>query len=177
MKLHTLLAWLLLISVVVASNITTGSGGGGGTWGSITGTLSSQSDLNTALGAKAPTASATFTGVTTVKSVEFTSLYDNGNSGTAKTLDFGTNGNVEKLTLTGNCTLTLTAPSTPMSCTLYVYQDGTGGRTLTFPSGTNFSGNVAPVITTTASACDVVSMIYDGSAWHVAVSIPDSRHS
>lgn len=35
---------------------------GGGTWGSITGTLSSQSDLNTALGLKAPIASPTFTG-------------------------------------------------------------------------------------------------------------------
>lgn len=35
---------------------------GGGTWGSITGTLSSQTDLNTALGLKAPLASPTFTG-------------------------------------------------------------------------------------------------------------------
>jgi len=38
------------------------AGGGGGTWGSITGTLSSQTDLNTALGLKAPLASPTFTG-------------------------------------------------------------------------------------------------------------------
>lgn len=36
--------------------------GGGGTWGSITGTLSAQTDLNTALGLKAPLASPTFTG-------------------------------------------------------------------------------------------------------------------
>jgi hypothetical protein len=36
--------------------------GGGGTWGSITGTLSSQTDLNTALSSKAPLASPTFTG-------------------------------------------------------------------------------------------------------------------
>lgn len=42
------------------SVITVGSGGG--TWGSITGTLSSQTDLNTALGLKAPLASPTFTG-------------------------------------------------------------------------------------------------------------------
>lgn len=38
------------------------TGGGGGTWGSITGTLSSQTDLNTELGLKAPVASPTFTG-------------------------------------------------------------------------------------------------------------------
>lgn len=37
--------------------------GGGGTWGSITGTLSSQTDLNSALNAKAPLADPTFTGV------------------------------------------------------------------------------------------------------------------
>lgn len=36
--------------------------GGGGTWGSITGTLSSQTDLQSALDAKAPLASPTFTG-------------------------------------------------------------------------------------------------------------------
>ncbi len=35
---------------------------GGGTWGSITGTLSAQTDLQTALNAKAPLASPTFTG-------------------------------------------------------------------------------------------------------------------
>ncbi len=37
-------------------------GGGGGTWGSITGTITSQTDLNTALGLKANLASPTFTG-------------------------------------------------------------------------------------------------------------------
>lgn len=40
-------------------------GGGGVAWGGITGTLSAQTDLNTALGLKAPLASPTFTGVIT----------------------------------------------------------------------------------------------------------------
>jgi len=39
----------------------TDGGGGGGTWGSITGTLSAQTDLNTELGLKAPLDSPTFT--------------------------------------------------------------------------------------------------------------------
>jgi hypothetical protein len=39
--------------------------GGGGTWGSITGTLSSQTDLDTALGLKAPLASPALTGTPT----------------------------------------------------------------------------------------------------------------
>jgi hypothetical protein len=45
------------------------TGGGGGTWGSITGTLSSQTDLATALAAKAPLASPTFTGTPTAPTV------------------------------------------------------------------------------------------------------------
>jgi hypothetical protein len=40
-------------------------GGGGGTWGSITGTLSSQTDLQNALNLKAPLASPTFSGTIT----------------------------------------------------------------------------------------------------------------
>jgi hypothetical protein len=40
-------------------------GGGSATWGSITGTLSSQTDLNTALGLLAPLAGPTFTGTIT----------------------------------------------------------------------------------------------------------------
>lgn len=44
-------------------------GGGGGTWGSITGTLSSQTDLQTALNAKAAIASPTFTGTASAPTV------------------------------------------------------------------------------------------------------------
>ena len=46
------------------------AGGGGGTWGSITGTLSDQTDLQTALDAKAPTASPTFTGVVQATTIQ-----------------------------------------------------------------------------------------------------------
>ena len=44
-------------------NIGAGTGGSGGAWGSITGTLSAQTDLQTALDLKAPLASPTLTGV------------------------------------------------------------------------------------------------------------------
>ena len=43
-------------------NIGAGTGGGSSAWGGITGTLTDQTDLNTALGLKAPLASPTFTG-------------------------------------------------------------------------------------------------------------------
>lgn len=46
--------------------------GGGGTWGSITGTLSSQTDLDTALGLKAPLASPALTGTPTAPTASST---------------------------------------------------------------------------------------------------------
>lgn len=48
---------------VVQVDAATAGGGGGAAWGGITGTLSSQTDLQTALNAKAPTANPTFTGI------------------------------------------------------------------------------------------------------------------
>jgi hypothetical protein len=61
-----------------ASWVTCGSGGGGGTWGSITGTLSSQTDLQNALNLKANLASPTFTGTVTASTFA-------GNATTAST--------------------------------------------------------------------------------------------
>jgi hypothetical protein len=46
------------------------AGAAGGTWGSITGTLSSQTDLQTALNLKAPLASPTFTGIVTAPRID-----------------------------------------------------------------------------------------------------------
>ena len=47
--------------ITISGNVITSSGGSGGTWGSITGTLSNQTDLNTALGLKLSTATAAST--------------------------------------------------------------------------------------------------------------------
>lgn len=46
----------------IIATINSTASSSGGTWGSITGTLSDQTDLNTALGLKAPLASPAFTG-------------------------------------------------------------------------------------------------------------------
>ena len=52
-------------ATLVGSTLNIPVSAGGGTWGSITGTLSSQTDLNSALNAKAPIASPGLTGVPT----------------------------------------------------------------------------------------------------------------
>ncbi len=48
------------------------SGGGGGTWGTIAGTLASQTDLQSALDLKSTIASPTFTGTVTVPTLDLT---------------------------------------------------------------------------------------------------------
>ncbi len=90
------------------------------------------------------------------------SMYDAGNSGTSKTLDFAANGNLQKVTLTGDCTFTLTPPSEPGLCRVKITQDGTGGRTATF-TGVRWSQSVPPEFTPTIAAVDFLTLFYDGT--------------
>jgi hypothetical protein len=95
--------------------------------------------------------------------------FDAGNSGTAKTLDL-VNGNVQKLTLTGNCTITLTGPSTGAyrSMLLYVFQDATGSRTITWPASVKWGTAGVPTLTTTASKMDKILLdtVDGGTNWY-----------
>jgi hypothetical protein len=94
---------------------------------------------------------------------------DAGNSGTAITLNLA-NGNVQKLTLTGNCTVTLTSPSsgTMRSLTLLVFQDATGSRTITWPASVKWGVAGAPTLTVTASKMDMISLftVDGGTNWY-----------
>ncbi len=97
---------------------------------------------------------------------------DAGNSGTAITLNLA-NGNVQKLTLTGNCTITLTSPASGAmrSLTLLVFQDATGSRTITWPGSVKWGNAGAPTLTTTASKMDMISLftVDGGTNWYGAL--------
>lgn len=99
-------------------------GAGTATWGSITGTLSNQTDLQNALNLKAPLASPTFTGTVTIPtpftlgatSVTSTGVQLNylnaatGTTGTTSTnLVFSTSPTIASPTFTGTITTPLTA--------------------------------------------------------------------
>lgn len=105
--------------------------------------------------------------------------YINANTATtgATTLDISS-GNFFNLTLTGNTTFTFSnAPSSRMvSFTIVAKQDATGGRTITWPSGTKWPGGVAPPATTTANAIDIWSvMTYDGgTTWIASLSVKNA---
>jgi hypothetical protein len=73
---------------------------------------------------------------------------------------------VAKVTLGGN--RTLSAPTNSASgqfISLTVIQDGTGSRLLTWNSAYEFTGDVAPTLTTTASKADVFVFKYNGTVW------------
>ena len=99
--------------------------------------------------------------------------YDNGNSGTAITVDWN-NGAAQKLTLTGNATLTFTAPTGGAGniwrIRLRVIQDATGSRTVTWPT-IKWAGGSAPTLTTTASGIDIITFEYDGTNYYGVPSL------
>ena len=87
---------------------------------------------------------------------------DNGNSGTALTVDLST-GNVHKVTLTGNVTFTLTNPEDSGQYRIEIFT-GTGGFTATWPASVKWVGGAAPTITIGAGKMDLISLLYDATS-------------
>lgn len=100
--------------------------------------------------------------------------YDAGNSGTSLTIDWN-NGAMQKVTLTGNCTFTFTAPTVDTNnwvrLQLVLYQDGTGSRTATWPATVKHAGGSAPTLTTTPSRADIITLIYNGTNYAAVSSL------
>jgi hypothetical protein len=87
-----------------------------------------------------------------------------GNSGTSQTLAL-TNGTVQTVTMTGNCTFTMPTATAGKSFILICTQDGTGSRTAVFTS-VKFAGGVAPTLTTTATTgVDILTFVANGTSW------------
>jgi len=87
--------------------------------------------------------------------VEVATLTD----GATITPDFGANQNFT-VTLGGN--RTLANPSNPVvgqTGSIFVVQDATGGRTLSFGSNWDFAGGTAPTMSTAANAVDRIDYI------------------
>jgi len=83
------------------------------------------------------------------------------------------------LTLTGNLTISsfTNRPSNPYGFTIITTQDATGGRSITWPTGSKYAGGVAPPITTTANAVDIwnVYTYNSGSFYVVSLAVKDSK--
>jgi hypothetical protein len=96
-----------------------------------------------------------------------------GNTGVAATIDLSS-GTFVTATLTGNCTFTFSNPTAGASTfTLVLTNDGTAGRSITWPASVKWPNASAPVRTTTASKTDVYTFFtYDsGSTWWGTLSL------
>ena len=88
-----------------------------------------------------------------------------GNSGTSQTLAL-TNGTVQTVTMTGNCTFTMPTNTAGKSFILIATQDATGSRTAVFTS-VKWPAGTAPTLTTTASTGrDILTFVADGTNWY-----------
>ena len=88
-----------------------------------------------------------------------------GNSGTTQTLAL-TNGTVQTVTMTGNCTFTMPTNVAGKSFILICTQDATGSRTATFTS-VKWPSGTAPTLTTTATTGrDILTFVADGTNWY-----------
>jgi len=95
------------------------------------------------------------------------------NSGSSYAINLA-NANLFSLTLTANCTFTLSGATAGKSCsvTVMLKQDGTGSRTVTWPSSVKWSGGTAPTLTATANKVDFVSILSvdGGTTWYGFIS-------
>jgi hypothetical protein len=75
-------------------------------------------------------------------------------------------GRIGALTLAGNRTMALPTNRVADTYILYVTQDATGSRTLTWNSGFKWAGGAPPILSTTPNAKDVFSFICDGTNFY-----------
>lgn len=73
------------------------------------------------------------------------------------------NSRMATVTLAGNRTVAAPTNMLPGSALLFVRQDATGSRTLTWNSVFKWPGGVAPALSTAANAVDVFSFVLDGT--------------
>lgn len=118
------------------------------------------------------------TGILELKAAK-TGYVDLGDTGTGTVTADLSQGNTFRMRATGNFTLAVSNPKDGQRATFIIRQDGTGSRTVTWPTafrwlngtGATDSTTDKPTLTTTANKLDIISGIYDAtlSLWWVSV--------
>lgn len=93
-------------------------------------------------------------------------IYDNGDSGSTKTIDWRVSTK-QKITTTAACTLTFTAPPYPMALILKIVHNNTANTyAYTWPGTVKWVNTTTPSTTNTANAVDIVSFFWDGTNYY-----------
>lgn len=119
-------------------------------------------DGNVGIGTTSPAAKLQVNGDLQVDQTLVFDQLNNNTSATNVTVDWSI-ANKQKITMGHNVTFAFTAPPGVASLTLFLYQDGTGSRTATWPATVKWPSDTAPTLTTTAGDLDIISCTYDGS--------------
>jgi len=89
------------------------------------------------------------------------------------------NGNVQMLTLAASTTIALSGSTNGVACSLslYLQQDGTGSRTVTWPASVKWPNGTAPTLSTAASKIDLVILetLNGGTTWFGTLAGADYR--
>jgi len=107
------------------------------------------------------------TGILTISNVS-EKINNLGNTGTSATINLN-NGNFVTATLNENCTFTFTNPASEASSfTLLLTNDGTSGRTITWPASVVWPGGTIPNRTTAANKTDIYVFftVNSGTKWY-----------
>jgi lysophospholipase L1-like esterase len=105
------------------------------------------------------------------KTISADQEFNNGNSGAAATVQWSI-AQYQALTLTANCTLTFgSAPAGVCIVRLRLVQDGTGGRTVTWPAGIQWQQSTVPTLSTGPGAIDFIELYYNGTTYFGSASL------
>lgn len=108
------------------------------------------------------TGSNTFSGLVVIgATITHSSVYDNGNSGSSKTINFA-NGQHQKITLNDSPGITISAPGVGIYY-LRIVQDGTGNRTITWITSMYWPNGLPIVLSTAGGSIDRLAIEYDGT--------------
>jgi hypothetical protein len=105
-----------------------------------------------------------------VERVTFTDEINYGTVSGIETVDWNT-GQKQGMVLAGDVTLSFTDPPGVGNYLLRVEQDAAGSHEITWPSNVAWSGGVPPVLTTTASGIDILSLYWEGTTYYGVASL------
>lgn len=96
-----------------------------------------------------------------------TASFNAGNSTSAITLNFATNGLVQQVTRTASTTITLSPPQLAQTVVVLLQHDATGTTyTVAFSPAVKWPNGTAPTFSQTASAIDIITLYWDGTNWY-----------
>jgi hypothetical protein len=146
---------------------------GGTTSGVTAGSVDLTTDVTGVLpiangGTNSSVGSPTFDDMQITGHVYFDGEVDNGNSGASKTIDW-TAGNNQKITTTGDCTLTFTPPTGLCHLTLTIIHEASATPyTYTYPATVKWADGSKFVTANTTGAVDIVNFYWNGTSYYSA---------